>query len=358
MLRSLQAGRAIAAILVLLYHLGRVIAAEKYFGIEAFAFPFSFGGVGVEFFFVLSGFIITRAHRNDLFSPQRFRAYLGKRLVRIYPTYWLIFASVYLTALALPALRETVPHDFLSITKALLLIPQLGPDLAATTAPVLIVAWTLQYEMLFYLLFGIFILNKQLSILTLGSFILFFGYFTIFPSHNFLITFLSSPFILLFAMGVCIAQWASWSHFTLRNATYYGGAGLLLLFGKILDTLILGNLLEDQEILIYGLASSLIILGLVKYEEHDRTFGAHPLIQSIGNASYVLYLLHVPFISLMAKILKELGLTDWGLTGAVLANFSMLILAVMTAVLIHRHIERPLLNRMRAFLPDDRSSTT
>ena len=83
MYKSLQAGRAIAAILVVLYHLGGNIAKEKYFGIKMFSVPFSFGGSGVEFFFVLSGFIILAAHRDDIFKPHKFLNYF-KNLQIIY----------------------------------------------------------------------------------------------------------------------------------------------------------------------------------------------------------------------------------------------------------------------------------
>ena len=124
MYKSLQAGRAIAAMLVVLFHLGGAIAAQKYFGISAFSVPFSFGASGVEFFFVLSGFIIFAAHRNDIFQPRKLAGYLKKRAVRIYPTYWIVFLLVYFLALASPGLRDTVPHDLSVLVKSLLLIPQ------------------------------------------------------------------------------------------------------------------------------------------------------------------------------------------------------------------------------------------
>jgi exopolysaccharide production protein ExoZ len=93
MYKSLQGTRALAALLVVLFHLGNTIALGKYFGIEAFAIPFKFGSAGVEFFFVLSGFIIFAAHRNDISKPRRLTNYISKRVIRIYPTYWIIFAT-------------------------------------------------------------------------------------------------------------------------------------------------------------------------------------------------------------------------------------------------------------------------
>ncbi|WP_323592438.1 hypothetical protein [Aliarcobacter butzleri] len=50
MYSSLQIGRAFAAVLVLLFHLGGIMSSERYFGISEFYIPFS---SGVEFFFVL-----------------------------------------------------------------------------------------------------------------------------------------------------------------------------------------------------------------------------------------------------------------------------------------------------------------
>lgn len=80
MYKSLQAGRGIAAMLVVLFHLGGAFAAEKYFGIAAFSIPFKFGSAGVELFFVLSGFIIFSAHRDDIGQVSKIAGYIKNDL--------------------------------------------------------------------------------------------------------------------------------------------------------------------------------------------------------------------------------------------------------------------------------------
>lgn len=87
MYKSLQASRAVAAIMVLLFHMGATIALPKYFSNSAFDISGLFGKVAVQFFFVMSGFIILNAHRKDINKPERIYNYIFKRCVRIYPTY-------------------------------------------------------------------------------------------------------------------------------------------------------------------------------------------------------------------------------------------------------------------------------
>ncbi|MFX8653275.1 acyltransferase family protein, partial [Acinetobacter baumannii] len=57
-----------------------------------FSSIFLWGRWGVCFFFVLSGFIIAHVHWKDLGSPDRVSGFLWRRLVRIFPTYWLALA--------------------------------------------------------------------------------------------------------------------------------------------------------------------------------------------------------------------------------------------------------------------------
>jgi exopolysaccharide production protein ExoZ len=153
--KSIQGCRALAALLVVLHHLGAAVASPKYFGAAAFAVPFKSGDSGVEFFFVLSGFIITWVHFDDLGKPVLLLPYLRKRALRVYPTYWIVFTAVYLIAIASTALRFSVPHDLPTLLKCLTLLPQDAAVTGGTGAQVLIVAWSLQYEICFYVLFAI-----------------------------------------------------------------------------------------------------------------------------------------------------------------------------------------------------------
>ena len=121
---SLQAGRALAALLVVLFHLGLIVADAKYFEVPWVATPFRWGDAGVEFFFVLSGFIIASAHAADISRPARLIPYLQRRMIRIYPPYWIIFALVSVMALSLAATRATLPTDLGTLAEAWFLLPQ------------------------------------------------------------------------------------------------------------------------------------------------------------------------------------------------------------------------------------------
>ncbi len=344
MYKSLQAGRAIAAILVVLYHLGRVIAAEKYFGIPSLAFPFSFGTSGVEFFFVLSGFIILTAHRKDISKPLHLKKYLLKRLIRIYPTYIIIFLGVYLLTQLTPSLQHILHIDGILFLKSLLLFPQLESLVSGLGAPILIVAWTLQYEVLFYAYFSFLIIHKKLSILVGMALFVGVGFFSYDLNLTTSVPFLYQQYILLFIVGMAVSRVA----FSMKQKMIRPQLPLiigLMLFALVaIDTLFNHESLKNIEIILYGIASALIIFGLVKLEENGRIFGGSNLLQQVGNASYALYLIHVPLISVLAKVAIKIHLNQFGIIGALTTYFIILFLCLTCSVLFHRHIEKPIIN--------------
>ncbi len=83
MIRSIQAYRGFAALLVITFHAN--LMANEYFASTPLTEFFRFGHSGVPFFFVLSGFIIYFIHKNDIGVPNRASTYLKKRVIRIYP---------------------------------------------------------------------------------------------------------------------------------------------------------------------------------------------------------------------------------------------------------------------------------
>jgi len=86
-LTGVQAARGIAALLVVVHHCAGTLALPKYAGV-AFAGGYfvPFGRAGVDFFFVLSGFIIAWIHSGDVGDRSQLGQYTAKRLARIFPT--------------------------------------------------------------------------------------------------------------------------------------------------------------------------------------------------------------------------------------------------------------------------------
>lgn len=339
--KSVQAGRAIAALMVMFFHLGGAIAAPKYFGVSLFERPFSFGYAGVHFFFVLSGFIIMHVHMDDLFKPDRFMTFLMKRCIRIYPVYLLIFAGVSLSALALPSLRNSVPDDVFLILKALALFPLDKSVVGGTGAPVLGVAWSLQYEVYFYILFGLSILSRKIALALL--ILLAVGLLFRLGDGGFPANFIWSDWIILFFFGVIVAVLVRCSKDKVLKPTAIIGVSLVILAALATIELIGGNGDIRSFSLLYGLGFAGLILGFVRYEQTGQPLlllVRHQATQIIGDASYFLYLIHFPLISLLCKVTIAVGLSCT--LGASVAFVLIAVCRVLIAIAGHIFVERTL----------------
>jgi exopolysaccharide production protein ExoZ len=340
MYQSLQSGRAIAAILVLLFHLGGAIALEKYFGIQEFAIPFSFGDSGVEFFFVLSGFIIYHVHKYDLGKPRRLGGYVYKRITRVYPVYVIVFMGVYGFAFLSPQLRDALPHDLGLIIKSLLLIPQNKDLVGGTGAPVLIVAWTLQFEMMFYLAFSLGIINKRAGILLIGGYIL--GVLFFRGEQSFPFSFIFSEYVLLFLLGMMVAWLISHKSITKINPRVFALTGLLVYILTAFGVIVGSDISQALRTVLYGIGLSFIVLAMIRYEIDGKVLLKNRFFQLLGSASYALYLIHFPLISILCKASMFVGLKNYGLLGALVAYCFIFITCIAVAIAFHLIIEKPI----------------
>ena len=129
-------------------------------GLRAWAAPLEIGSVAVLLFFVLSGFIVTEA--SAMFYEGRGPAFALNRMIRIYPPY---AVAVVLTALVSSAILSlggsgAVVSVFgswpdLSMSNILAslfgILPVVGKLVEPVgTEPILILAWALRVELLFY----------------------------------------------------------------------------------------------------------------------------------------------------------------------------------------------------------------
>ena len=101
---SLDGVRGIAILWVMLYHFlplgdGDSVVVNAVYELTGA------GWLGVDLFFILSGFLITRILVTSRKHPGYFRNFYSRRFLRIFPLYYGVLAVVLLTPLMLPALR-------------------------------------------------------------------------------------------------------------------------------------------------------------------------------------------------------------------------------------------------------------
>ncbi len=89
---ELDGVRGIAVLLVILVHFGDYVPTQRIPIADALRAGFDFGWVGVDLFFVLSGFLITGILLEAKGSPNYFRSFYMRRVLRILPLYYLSVA--------------------------------------------------------------------------------------------------------------------------------------------------------------------------------------------------------------------------------------------------------------------------
>ncbi|QYB02799.1 acyltransferase [Rhodococcus sp. USK10] len=142
-LRSLTGLRFFAAIMVVLYHVSRYIPPSL--GFDA---VFGLGYVGVTFFFVLSGFILTWTYRPGD-TP---RAFYGRRFARVWPLHVLLTMAALIFLVV-----ASRPQNPFGLALAIPLLQAWAPpgDLHYAYNGV---SWTLSCEAFFYAMFPALIL--------------------------------------------------------------------------------------------------------------------------------------------------------------------------------------------------------
>ena len=117
------------------------------------------GNVGVDLFFVLSGYLI---YGSLIARHQPFRTFMSRRIQRIYPTFLTVFAIYLILSWFLPAeskLPAILFDKIIYLIENLLLLPGLFP-----IQPLITVAWSLSYEMAYYLILPLLMILLNMRI--------------------------------------------------------------------------------------------------------------------------------------------------------------------------------------------------
>ena len=155
---ALTSLRFFAACSVLLFHSGSSWLASTGLAPD-FLITFLFNGyLGVSFFFVLSGFILTYVYHSSSMNSSQVQGYAFSRFARVYPSLFLSLVAM------IPFIEEIKPSK--AIWQFLMLQSWLPPVIPADDYIVNwnLQVWTLSVELFFYLIFPFtLVLIKKLS---------------------------------------------------------------------------------------------------------------------------------------------------------------------------------------------------
>jgi exopolysaccharide production protein ExoZ len=326
----IQMLRGIAASMVVFVHLDVQLKRLGYGTLDA-----AWLSSGVDIFFVISGFIMwVSVARRPATSAGEF---MRNRLIRIVPIYWLVSAVVLAMTIVAPQfLHSTVfsaPHALASF----LFLPARHP-VTGEFWPLLVPGWTLNYEMLFYLLFAGAIAGadgvprRRLAIIAvLITSVVLLG--TALENRVDVMHFYANPILLEFLAGILIGivylerrVRSSWAWFVPF------GAGFVLLW-------------LSQRTGLFASATNLVAASTIVAGALFAPAFSNRALKALGDASYSLYLTHVVTLAAIGQMwvggLQRLG--------APLFVISALTSCVLAASLCYRFLERPITAALKKF---------
>jgi exopolysaccharide production protein ExoZ len=334
-LPALQILRFVAAFLVVLFHVGSGLSLEA----GRPSNPFHDGAIGVDIFFVLSGFIIAYTA-----EPARGMGdFAIRRAARVVPLYWLLTTGVVVVALMAPALVNSTTVSAEKIVRSYFFIPYQKDN--GLIQPLLFLGWTLCLEMYFYALFCLCMINGRHAAWTacmLLSVIVLVGW--IWPDGGTLWRFYTNPMMLEFAFGLMLSQIYAIGLPLERGRTALAAllaTGALLLY--LLD-------LDLPSVIKSGFIATLIVATCLSLPPLNGRWVS--ILVLLGDASYALYLSHPYVIQASIKIAAPR-------VGAELTRLAVVIgvgLAIVLALLLYRVVERPAQNFVLKRLARTRSA--
>ncbi|MFM8330086.1 MAG: acyltransferase family protein [Candidatus Methylumidiphilus sp.] len=342
-----QICRGLACLFVALFH--GITLVGSWYGVVPLSGLYNFGFFGVHLFFVISGLIILHAHYADIGHYKNIGHYLSKRIIRIYPLYLIVLIvwggwRVFTGRLGI---AEFLTNALFFSSDKKLIIP---------------VAWTLAYELVFYLSFVTLIISKRLGLAVFAAWA---GLVAFDVLHNVsdlpLFNLQNALFIIGMVAAVTLRTLRRRLSIRLQDiCAYVFAASSLVLF--VLITRYCAVLSHHGTVPIdvwgdpiitlgYGCASALLLLTALSGRVEHFVRRQTPLV-AVGNASYSIYLVHVQIQRIVFNATRPL---DWlWLEKTPLAANLLLVLvlaaSVAAGIIIHKLLEKPLLNAGRKLL--------
>jgi exopolysaccharide production protein ExoZ len=333
-------------------HLLRVIAAlgVVYFHTTSEAglkLDWDVGSRGVDVFFVISGFIIAYIGTS---KPDQF---FLRRLIRVVPFYWAATLVVFAVVAVAPQVFRTTTASIPHLVSSLFFIPH---ELKGEMQPTLLLGWSLNFEMFFYVVFALAlrISQKWSPVISVGWIVAFVLAIHAVASGNPILNFYARPIVLEFCFGIGVFYLFRWCSARQASLAQIGGLKWLLLL-ILIGNLIAINVFEEyyrNEIpryLVAGIPSFFIVASALLLERIYGVTTSNRVIYLLGESSYIVYLVH-PYIvfTVLRVVVKNAGALSSPVLVVVIAGLLALTSAI--AIGIHVLFEKPMMAFLRAKL--------
>jgi peptidoglycan/LPS O-acetylase OafA/YrhL len=306
------------------------------------------GATGVDLFFIISGFIMVMTTSRVTHGIGGARRFIWRRITRIYPPYLVITTAILAVYLVKPELVNTSQETPPDILASFLLLPQAG-------LPLLLVGWTLVFEMYFYLIFAISLLvPKRAMPYILAAWAVVTALLRLIDSDNPFVMLAQSPLNFEFLLGAIVGALAGRGRMPVPGVI----AGLGVAASLLVSSLLWANVIEIENALVRvvtaGVAFALIVYGLVGLEQRGSIV-APALFARLGDYSYSLYLTHVLTLAALGMVLQSA--LSANLATHILGLLLAVVACVGVAIAYYYVVERPLtrlFHRRRVRAPIDR----
>lgn len=337
-LSYVQISRAVAILLVLIGHVN-----TEFYALNGFDW-FNMGKWertgGVDFFFIVTGFMIYYLYHKHIGNPKKASEFLLKRAIRILPLYWIFTLALGLMAYFVPVLGEH--YSATDIMKSMFFL---------VNEPLIGSAWSLKHILFFYILFAGLIYRprffKPIIIVWVITIILF--EIKILEFYDSFLFSFSSLEVLLGSVVAYIIL-----HYNIRFSSLWltlGCLGFLLIWMNNIY-----SLYGIHAPLFYCVFSILIMLGIAEKDKKPRK--VPKLLSFLGDASYSIYIAHGPLLMLYIKVLDS-AKTILTINTSVMMTLVVL-LTTGSCSIVYLYIEKPISSALRQRLlhPKDVKSIT
>lgn len=345
---SIQVLRGIAALSVVMFHFRSFLVPE---GADR-SYPdalFGWGAIGVDLFFVISGFIMHYVTSDKSYGVRTSVHFIINRAIRIIPLYYIVLIFAFLTGGAMSTFHYQEKID--NLISAITFTPYLHQyaPLYILESGMYNVRWTLNYELYFYVAFAICLLFKHrlialaswFAVPVIISSLIFSEIITSTQGYSYqtvIAKFMTNPIILEFGMGV--VSGIVYKKFRDR----YKGESLLPPAISLL-LIVLG--VYCKQLTAYNLYSGAVfsILVLV-FAFHDKIITSvfPKFLITLGNISFSLYLIHNPLKDFISRKIEK---TNPDIIHNVTGFVGLILISIIIAYFSYRYIELTLSSKLR-----------